>query len=145
MNTNVERERFLAEQEARFGEAIVSLALARVLSGPSLGSELVFLLVGASALHLLPSTRDPSVFGIALPSKKKVVEPEPVTLPRAAVGRFERLKPKSWWTTITAPQEVVEVAATQENAPVVWKFQLVGGADDFVEGWRALWASSPEA
>ena len=142
MNTNVERDRFLAEQEARFGEPIVALGLARVLSGPDVGSELVFLLVGSSALYLLPSTRDPSVFGIIIPSKHKPAEPEPMTLPRADVTRFERVKPRSWWAALTAPQEVMEVEATFQGSPALWRFQLVGGADDFVAGWKTLWASS---
>jgi|GEM_PF-5588247 hypothetical protein len=145
MNINAERERFLAEQEARFGEPIVSLALARVLAGPSLGSELVFLLVGASALYLLPSTRDPSVFGINIGTKKKAPDPEPLTLPRATVTGFQKLKPRSWWAALMSPQEVVEVEAAVETTPTTWRFQLVGGAETFVAEWRILWESAPGA
>jgi len=143
MNINAERERFLAEQEARFGEPIVNLALARVLSGPNLGSELVFLLVGASALHLLASTRDPSVFGINIGTKKKAPDPEPVTLPRASITGFQKLKPRSWWAALTSPQELVEVEATVDAVPRTWRFQLVGGAEAFVAEWKTLWETSP--
>ena len=139
MNTNDERDQFLAAQARRFGEEIQVFALARVLSGPPLGADMVLLLVGASALHLLPSVQDASMFGIALPSKKKAPEPTALSFPQARVTSFAVVKPIGWWKALTAPPEVVTVSAQNEGQPSVWQFQLVGGAQAFVTTWQKTW------
>lgn len=144
MNINEERERFLAEQAQEFGEPILSFALGKVLSGPALGSELVFLLVGTAALHLLPTTREPSVFGIPLGLKKGKSEPEPLNLPRDRILSYGVLKPKGIWAVLTAPHEVVEVAAHTELGTDTWRFQLVGESEAFLSHWKTCWTPSAD-
>jgi hypothetical protein len=142
MNTNEERDQFLAEQARRIGEAVEVFALARVLSGPPLGSDLVFLLVGAQALHLLPSVQEASMFGISLPSKTKPAPPVPSSFTRSELTSFGTLKPRGWWQALTAPQEVVTVTAETAKGSSQWQFQLVGGAQAFVTAWQNAWSAS---
>jgi len=131
MESNEERDRFLEEQSRRMGEPVLAFTLARILDGPPVGADLVFLLVGSSALHILPTVQDPSIFGIPL-SKKPDTPPTPRALAREAVGAFELVKPQGWWEILTSPKGVIQVSD--------WKVQTVGDAQTFVSAWKLAWS-----
>jgi len=141
MSTNPERDKFLADQAGRFGEPIRAFALGRVVSGPPLGAELIFVLVGASAVYLVPSAQDASIFGIPLPGRKTETA-EPRTLARSQVIEFMAVRPTGWWARWTSPQEVVSLRASEPNGPVEWRFQLIREASPFVQEWAAAWSDN---
>lgn len=138
MSSNPDRDEFLSEQARRLGEPIQAFALVRVLGGPSLGSELVFLFVVASGVEFFPSARDASIFGIPLPGKK-VAPPEPRKVRRDQVTSFGALKASGFWERLTGPQGVIELRVHDAGTELKWHLQLVGEADTFVREWSSAW------
>jgi len=133
MDFHEERDRFLEEQAQRFKEPILTFALVRVLEGPPLGGELAFLLVSASALHILPTTHEPAVFGIPF-SKKASPSPVPLSVNREELGSIKLVRPQGWWQALTQPRGMLRVAE--------WKVQTVGDAEAFVSAWNQAWSKT---
>lgn len=142
MSIQDEHRQFLAEQGLRFGEPILVSALGRVLASPIPGPEMVFLLVGESGLHLLAPARDRSVFGLSFPGKGVPKEPEPTSYPRERIAGFSIPRRQGWWAFLTTPPQVVEFQVTGGTKNALWRIQLVGGADEFVQAWTRAWAGS---
>jgi hypothetical protein len=139
MNTNDDRDQFLAEQAQRIGEPILAFSFGRILDGPPLESEMVFLMVGTSALHILPTVRDATVFGMLLPGRKKAAEPTPLRFARDQVVEYDAVRAQGLWAKLTAPQEVIQISAKTDAGVSTWKVQLIGEVETLVKQWRAAW------
>lgn len=141
MDSTSEREKFLEQQSLLWGQPILASALGRVLEGPPLGADLVFLLVGPSGLRLLPLAQDPTIFGIPLPGKR-VEAPQATLIERADVEVFDELRPRRGWARWFGPRDVVHLRCRTGETSTLWNFQLIAQAAPFLDAWRKGWNSN---
>ncbi len=129
-------DRFLTSQEPLLGERPAFLAYGRVLSGLNGLPPLVYLLVGAKALHVLSAVGKDNILGFAT-GKDEAAAPPPVSFPRSLVSLVEIL-PAGRWERFWAPKEVVDLTVNDEG-PRTWRLQFFSPAKPFLDKVAAYW------